>query len=157
MKIFLKFAYTGCISWKNVDNLFEFLKDADFLGLDDVREEGIKLFLPHVNQINAIEAYHFSERCRNKLLKQKCRQVILRDFAIISRTGEFLDLSSDALKDILSSDPFISCTQSKLKSILKWVERDLDSRRLHLMDIFGLINFGHADITTIIKMSGEHK
>ena len=140
MESIIEFAYTGFIMWKEVHNLISLIQDADFFGLEDLKDEGIKILISNLDSQNALDAYHLSKICNNILLKHKTQILILQNFDIVSETDEFLNLDVTSLKDILSTCPRIHYTEKFFEGILKWFAADLGTRKLHLNDIFGLVN-----------------
>ena len=157
MEIIIKFSYTGIIFWNEVIDLFDLIKSADFLGIDEIKEEGIKVLASDLDPLQSIDAYHLSFICNNVLLKRKSQGTIFENFEIISETREFLKLDIDALKDILSNDPVIRCTEKIFEGILRWLVEDLDRRKLCLMDIFELIQCGSVDLNMIAKIASNGK
>ena len=149
MEIFIKFAYTGTISWDAVENLEELIKDADFLGIIDIKEEAIKVFASDLDPLKAIETYNLSEMWNSSFLKEKCIKTVLKNFELVCSTDEFLQLNIELFKEILSSNSFISCTETFLKGILEWTMKDVDLRKICLTDILTLIGFGlfNADLS----------
>ena len=158
MEIFIKFAYTGTISWDEVKDLHELIQDADFLGLVNLKEEAIKIFVAELDPLKAIEAYHLSKMWNSNFLKEESFKIILQHFELLSSTDEFLQLNIQCFKDLLSSNPFISCTDTLLKGILGWIMRDIEMRKMCLMEIFELIQFGlfAADLKMIIRVTTQY-
>ena len=158
MEIFIKFAYTGTISWDEVKDLHELIQDADFLGLVNLKEEAIKIFAANLEPLKAIEAYHLSGIWNSNFLKEESFKIILQHFESISSTDEFLQLNIESFKDLLSSNPFISCTDTLLKGILGWIMRDIEMRKMCLMEILELIQFGlfAADLKMIIRVTTQY-
>ena len=158
METFIKFAYTGQIFWDDVTNFQDLILNADFFGLVDIKEEAIKIFAAdHLGPLNALDAYHYSDIWSNSILKEKSQKTILQNFEAISKTEKFLKLNINSFKDILSSNPFTSCTQDMFDGILRWVDDDSAVRIMYLMDLFGLIQFGHADLHIMVKIATEYK
>ena len=87
--------------WNKVHNLVNMIKDADFLGLDDVKDQGIQFLLSNLDFHNALAAYHLSNLYCNILLKDTSQEFILQNFDIISETDEFINLDVVLIKDIL--------------------------------------------------------
>ena len=166
MEIIIKFAYTGSIAWGKVHNLVSMIEDADFLGLDDIKDQAIKILISNLDSKNAIDAYHLSNICGSILLKDKSQQVILQNFDIASNKDEFLNLDVASIKGILSTCSRIHCSEEIFEGILRWFVADLETRKSHLDDVLGLLDFDRFNdskfirITTnknILTTSKEHK
>ena len=166
MENIIEFAYTGSIMWSKVHDLVSIVRDTDFLGLDDVRDQGIKFLTSSLNSQNALDAYHLSNICGSILLKNKSQELILQNFDIVSRSEECLKLDAASIKDILSTNPRIHCTKKILEGTLRWILEDLETRKSHLDDVLGLVDFSLfngdklIEITTnenILTTSKEHK
>ena len=157
MKTVIEFAYTGSISWHKIDDLPNFIKDADFLGIDDIKEEGMKFLASNLSPLEAVKAYHLSEICSNVLLKEKSYKTIFQNFGTVAETDEFLKLNINSLKDILSSRYCIHPTEDKFKGILKWIIEDLEGRKSHLKEVFELINCGRADVNMVLRTATDGK
>ena len=153
--------------WDKVHNLISLIKDADFLGLEDVKDEGIKILISNLDSQNALDAYHLSKICNNILLKHKTQILILQNFDIVSETDEFLNLDVTSLKDILFTCPRIHCTEKIFQGILRWITAGLEDRKSYLHDLFRLVYFAFikpdnftriaATNGSILTTSNEHK
>ena len=157
MKTVIEFAYTGSISWKKIDNLPNFIRDADFLGIDDIKEEGIKILVSYLEPLEAVKAYHLSDICSNILLKEESYKVIFQNFGTVAETDDFLTLNIDSIKDILSSSYCIFPTEKIFRGVLKWIVKDIEVRKSHLKDIFELIECGRAHLDMILRISTDEK
>ena len=157
MEVLLNFAYTGSIYWDVMENFFGFLKDANFFGLDEAKEEGIKILISDLNPLIAIEAYTLSREVNSASLKSKSKKVILENIEVISSTDDFSKLNFESLKDILSNIPPIDPTEKIIEGILKWIESDLSTRKSYLQDILGTIQIWLADINMVVRISLKHK
>ena len=166
MENIIEFAYTGSIMWSKVHDLVSIVRDTDFLGLDDVRDQGIKILTSSLNSQNALDAYHLSNICGSILLKNKSQELILQNFDIVSRSEECLKMDAASIKDILSTHPPTHCTEKFFEGILRWFVADLEKRKSHLDDILGLVDFSLfngdklIEIATdenILTKSKEHK
>ena len=156
METLIQFAYTGSISWDNQENLIDLIKDADFLGLDDVKEEGFRILAEDLNPLKAVDAYNLSNICSSDLLKEKSQKTILQNFEIVSKTDDFLKLSIDSVEDILLSDPLIECTEKIFEGVLRWIVKTLEVRKSHLTELFGLIQVGYADSDMVIRIATQY-
>ena len=157
MEVLLNFAYTGSIYWDVMENFFGFLKDANFFGLDEAKEEGIKILISDLNPLIAIEAYTLSREVNSASLKSKSKKVILENIEVISSTDDFSKLNFESLKDILSNIPPVDPTEKIIEGILKWIESDLSTRKSYLQDILGTIQIWLADINMVVRISLKHK
>ena len=156
MEKIIKFAYTGYLSWDN-ENLLDLIKVADYLGIDALKEKGIKCLQSSLNPLQAIHAYHLSCTWNNTSLKKKSKKIILQNFEILSETNEFLNLNINLFKDILSNDFQIHPTEKIFEGIVKWILENIEERKLHLEDIFKLIHYGRADINMILRIIADKK
>ena len=153
MEVLIKFAYTGSISWQMVSNVPDFIRDADYLGFDDLKEEGIKYLATNLHPLNAIEGYYLSDEWNSTLLKEASQNTIIKNFETLRENDGFLQLSMESLKDILSSVPFIYSSEKIFEGVLRWVVEDYEERKLHLMDLFQLIKVGYADSNMIHRIA----
>ena len=140
-----------------VNNLIDFIKDADFFRLDDIKDEAIQILVSNLvsNPLKSVEAYHLSDLCNSLLLKGSSQKTILQNIGIVSETSDFLKLDIESLKDILSSNPSICSTGKIFEGVLRWIVEDLEVRKSHLMDILRLIQFGCIDSNKIIKIATD--
>ena len=163
MRNIIQFAYTGSITWNEVQNMVSLIKDADFFGLDDIKEQGLKILSSCLDASNSLEAYHLSNILSISLLKKQCQQLIFQNFDIVSKSEEFIKLDFASVKDIFSHRR-IHCTEKIFEGILRWIVTDLEIRKLHVNDVLGLVDYTHFDsdkfirIATNVSMaSKEHK
>ena len=152
MENIIKFVYTGFICWDQVDNMLDIIKDADFLGIDDIKEEGIKILVSDLKPQDAINAYNLSDICNSRLLKEKSQKTTIENFEYVQKTDQFLKINIDSIKDILSSDPMIYCKEKIFEGVLRWIVEDANARKSYLMEIFGIIKFGHANSDMVIRI-----
>lgn len=156
MEVAIEFAYTGFLCLEKVDNMLDFIRDADFLKIDDIKEEAIKIFLSHLNPLNAVEAYFLSSTYSSVLLKEESKKIILENFENVSKTNEFLKIEFDSLKEILTNNPKIECTEKIFEGVIRWIVQSLETRRKYLMDICGIIQFGNADINMVVRIATQY-
>ena len=155
MENIIEFAYTGSIHWNKVCNWIDLIKDADFLGVEDLKEEALLVLPFHLNPLNALDAYDLSISWSESLIKRESQEIILKHFNIVSKTPEFLKLNFDSVKDILSSNPFINGSEKIFEGVLRWILTDLKERRPYLLDIFRLIQIGYADSSMVINTTDK--
>ena len=155
MENIIKFAYTGSISWDEVDNLLSFIKDADFLELDDVKDQGIKILMSNLDPQNALDAYHLSNICNSIILKNKSQEFILQNFDVVSASDEFQKLDIAIVKDILTTQPRNRCTQKIFEGILRWIVRDSEARKVYLSELFALLPFGLMNCKEVIRIATD--
>ena len=153
----MHFAYTGSIFWDEVNNLIDLIKDADFFGIDDIKEEGIKILASELSLSNAIEAYYLSDTYSSTLLKDKSRKFILDNFDVLSDTSAFLKLTTNSFKDILSNNSSTSCVEKIFEGFLRWIAADLERRKSCFIEIFELTQFCRIDAHKIIKIATNEK
>ena len=151
MEAIIKYAYTGAIFWNEVDNLLDLIKVADYLDVNNLKEEAIKTLKSNLSPSDAIDAYHLSCIFNDISLKEISKDIILQNFEVVSETDKFLSLDFVPLKDILSNNSLIFWSEKILQGVLRWIVQDLELRKLYLMDIFGLIQFGHADFDVVLR------
>ena len=129
------------------------IKDADFLGIEDIKEEGIKILAYHLNSQEVVKAYHLSDLCNSSLLKEHCQRYILQNFEDISRSDEFLKLDVNSVKDIFKSDLINFCSIKAYKGVLRWLVADLEKRKPHLNDVLELIRIDRIDFREFSRMT----
>ena len=96
-------------------------------GIDNIKEEGIKRILEYnlVDAESAVHAYTVAYLCSSFELNKMTENLIFKNFEIVSKTEQFLDLNIDALNNILLSNPSIYCTKI-FEGVLSWVFTDLE-------------------------------
>ena len=139
-----------------MDELLYFIKDVDYLGIDDLKVASIKFLSSNLHTLRAIEAYNLSDLWNSIQLKNRSKKVILKKFEMLCQTDEFFKMSVDSIKDIFSSsDALIYCTEKMLKGILRWAVANLTVRKSQLEEIFDLIQFGYADSNMLTRVTAK--
>ena len=109
-----------------------------------------------LNVFSCVSTYHFAENYHCEKLLSDARNYILPNFSTVSKTEEFLNLSSNEVKVWISSDEInVSAEEDVFKIILTWIDHEKNERKEHFAELFRevrlvyiLRDFLRSDIVT---------
>lgn len=145
------FAYTGEIevSESNADSL---MLDADFLGLKDIADECAKFLESCITVENALAINHSAEMLNYEKLQEKSSNFILRHFLSFEKTEQFLHISLDYLKEIISSDGLqVASEEHVYTAMMRWLKHDLERRQEHLPQLLRCIRLPYLTADYLIN------
>lgn len=150
MEALIDFAYTGVIiiSEENVQAL---AKDADYLGLDDVKEECVNFLSSCIECDNFFEINRLAETLNSTSLAKICDKFMRDNFDDILQTNECLNLHFTHLRDLLSGNNLKLLSQEKVfNAVMRWMMHDINERKNLLGDLLSLVKLADLSADYII-------
>jgi len=139
--LLLDFMYTAKITL-NEENAQDILIGANMLMLYEVREAAgnvLGQLIDH-NNVLIIRSLASVFSCRD--VEAKAHNFLLERFELVSKTEEFLKLSSCEVLKFLSMDEImVKSEESIFECIIRWIEVDRESRSKHFDELISAVRF----------------
>ena len=133
----LEFIYTGRVQKTAEDNARDLIVLADYLVLPHLKTIAGNTVAEKLNVSNCVSTYHFAENYNCEKLLSDARNYILSNFATVSKTEEFLNLSSNEVKMWISSNEInVSAEEDVFKIILTWIDHEKNERNENFAELF---------------------
>ena len=132
----LKFIYTGddVVNEDNVDNI---LRAATMLQINCLRERCEDFMSDNVDPENCISLWKLASAHGCEYLTKKARSYVLDYFTDLWTTDEFVMLDLDSLLSIITDNDLKTPNEEMVcEAVLKWLNRDLDTRKQHIGKLF---------------------
>lgn len=143
MAAFIDFAYTGQITLTE-DNVQSLIRDADYLGLNDVKDECANFLETCIHFWNVIEIHYLAELLNCTSLQKKCIEFLNNYFLEVSLTDGYLELGFNLLSHTLSSNRArIDSNKNLFDAIMRWIAHDITERKIHLQDLLKSVDFSN--------------
>ena len=154
----LEFIYTGTVQISDANNAQELLVMADYLDLSKLKSVAEKVLLENLklNASNAISTLHFAGRYGCEQLMTDTRRFLMANFTAVTKTEDFLNMSSREVKMLISSDEIaVSAEEDVFKAILKWTYHERSERKKYFAELFREVRlvyvsryYLHSDVVT---------
>lgn len=103
MKEILEFIYTGHVQILSEENAKELITAADYLFLPNLKKIAGRFLEWSMTTSNCISTYHFAETYRCDELVTKAQTFMIEsNFAIVTKSEEFLNLTSQEVENLKS-------------------------------------------------------
>jgi len=135
----LEFIYTGSVQITTADDAQELIVMADYLVLTQLKTLAEKVLVSNtkLNASSAFSTYNFAKRYRCEELIFMSRRFILENFNTVAKMKDFLNLSSEEVKILISSDEMnVSTEEDVFKIILTWIDHEKSERKKHFGELF---------------------
>ena len=130
----IQFMYTHCVII-NGDNVQSLLQCASMLQLDAVVNSCCEFIYNHISVSNCLNVRNFVESHGCVKLVRKVDAFIKFHFTEVTNSEEFLDISVDHLKQLLSgSDLNVPREEDVFETVIRWMHH-CSSKRQHLLEI----------------------
>ena len=151
MGIFITFAYTGQISISH-NNVKQLIYDADYLGINDVKEECAKFLKSSINLQNVLQIRHIAKTLHCMHLLEESNKIISANFVNISYTENYQNIAIEDLKDIITNDELCIPSEYMLfEAVMRWLLHDIDERNVHVQELLELIQFHKLNAEYLIN------
>ena len=152
----LEFIYTGTVQISTQENAQELIAMADYLLLPNLKTVARRVLLQMLNASNCISMYYFAERYRCEELIAGIKKFIFVNFTTITKTEQFLSLSSKEVKMWISSDEIVvSADEGVFEIIRTWTSVRKSERKKYFAELFREVrlvyvsrDYLHSDVIT---------
>ena len=151
MELLIEFAYTGEIE-VTTENVQDLLPAAGILQLRDLKVACCEFLSDHMDVTNCLGIKQFADMHSCPDLVKKANRFIIRKFADVVRTDEFLDVPHHVLCELLGNDHLhVENELQVFNAFLRWIDHDLDGRAPFAYDLLDCIR-----IPLLAKDHWEH-
>lgn len=139
MELLIEFAYTGEIE-VTTDNVQDLLPAAGILQLRDLKIACCEFLSDHMDVTNCIGIKQFADMHSCPDLVKKANRFIIRKFADVVKTDEFLEVPHHVLCELLQNDHLhVENEMQVFNAFLRWADHDLDRRAPFAYDLLDCI------------------
>ena len=148
MEKLIRYAYSGKISL-TVDNVQSVLYASSVLLIENIAVACSKFMKEHLTSENCIQVLSFAMLHNREQLIKFAQDFIIENITEVSETADFKTVSFSVLEVILKScDLNVSSEVEVFELLMKWISKDIDSRKQHLPALLShvklpLINTGY--------------
>ena len=133
----LEFIYTGGVRISTQEIAEGLIVMADYLFLPNLKPPAEEVIMQKLNASNCISTCYFAEKYQCNELVSKIKNFIFANFTAVSKTEEFLSMSSEELESWISSDEVVVDSEEDVfKIILTWTEHSKDERKKYFANLF---------------------
>ncbi|XP_078544372.1 kelch repeat and BTB domain-containing protein 2 [Lissotriton helveticus] len=139
LQIIITYAYTGNLAIKEstVEQLYE---TACFLQVDDVLHRCREYLIKKINAENCVRLLSFADLFSCEELKQSAKRMVEHKFTAVCHQEAFMQLSSDLLIDLVSSDNLnVEKEETVREAAMSWLEYNTVSRSQYLSTVLSHI------------------
>ena len=138
----LRFVYTGEVEI-NDENVKDLLFAGDYLLIDSLKEQGSCYLENNLGPANCLTARSFAETYGCEELLRKSKTFILENFEAVSKEEEFMGLSVEQLKSLISRDDVsVSTEEIVYEAAISWIKHNPGERRQFTAELLKHVRFG---------------
>ena len=146
MEDLLSYLYTGNVEITNESRARDLLFAADYLVVPRLNKIAGEFLLKNLSVWTCINVYKLAVATRNKVLGDGTLNFINKNFVLVSKSEEFLNLSADEVIEWVSSDDVeIRSEDEMFEVVISWVEHSPDRRKECLL---GLLRYVRLTLVT---------
>ncbi|KAJ8972679.1 hypothetical protein NQ317_001699 [Molorchus minor] len=139
LEALVNFAYSGKVILDK-NNVQSIMIGASYLQLNKVRDACANYLLQRIHPQNALGFRHFAESLGCSTLADSAEKYIESYFHEVSQHEEYLNLSLNEIKDLLSkSDLRVESEEQVFEACMRWVKHDVEKRKEHLPELLSLV------------------
>ncbi|MGH0141755.1 UNVERIFIED_CONTAM: hypothetical protein FKN15_065250 [Acipenser sinensis] len=154
LKNIIDFIYTAKVAL-NMDNLQDTLEAASFLQIMPVLDFCKELLISEVTTDNCVEVGRISSVYHLTEVSSFINEFVLKNFSVLLKEGQYLQLSEDSMAHALASDNLKNCTEMELfKHTCDWLKHD-ESRKAHTYKLMKNIRFPLMTPSELLQISNE--
>lgn len=128
----VEYAYTGCISI-NENNVQSILPAASLLQMNSVRDACCKFLQTQLHASNCLGIRRFADTHSCAELQCISNRYALENFPAVMMTDEFISISFDDLKSLISSDNLnVTNEECVYQAVMRWIKYDVMNRKCFL-------------------------
>ncbi|XP_078368724.1 kelch-like protein 21 [Oculina patagonica] len=152
MKEILGFIYTGDVQILSEENAEELIMAGDYLFLPNLKAVAGRFLEDSMTTSNCVSTYYFAETYRCDELTARAKTFIQSNFVIVTKSVEFLNLSSKEVEDWISSDGIvINAEKDVFNIILRWIAKEQEMRNGKFQELFRHVRLIFASRDFLVK------
>ena len=152
MKEILGFIYTGAVEISSEENAKELITAGDYLILPNLKAIAGRFLERGMTISNCISTYYFAETYRCDELAAKAKTFIQSNFAMVAKSEDFLNLTSQEVEDWISSDEIvINAEEDVFNIILGWIAEEREVRNGKFEELFRHVRLMFVSRDVLLK------
>ena len=156
MELVLEYLYTGHVD-VNEQNAYELFAKADYFILPSLKSFLSNFILKTLSLSNCIMTYYFAVKYQGKELQKGARDFILKNFAAVAETDDFLNLNSKQLEEWISSDEItVEGEQNVFEIITRWTQKNGSRKQVNFLDLFRHVRCVYVSRDYLFKVILPH-
>ncbi|XP_055344398.1 kelch-like protein 1 isoform X2 [Paramacrobiotus metropolitanus] len=139
----VNYAYTLEIQI-DADSVQAILIAALFLDIVPVTTSCWDYMEKHMDISSCLMVHCLAEQLNNAPLAAKAKAMVLRGFAQVCRSADFLAIEAEKVIELITSDDLhVDKEDGVLEAVMRWVEHDQVGRKVHLSDLLQFVRVGY--------------
>ncbi|XP_078593093.1 kelch-like protein 24a [Branchiostoma floridae x Branchiostoma japonicum] len=126
-------------------NAVELLEGANFFRIQPVRDACVTFISNNLSAKDCLQMLHLGNMLSCPDLEKKARSFALKEFETVSKTPEFLSLTKDQLKTLISSDDLNASEETVYTAVMAWIDHDHEQRKEEMRELMELVRFPFMD------------
>ena len=136
MEDLLSYIYTGAVEIGEESHARDLLTAADYLMVPRLNKMAGDFLLKNLSVSTCISVHQLAAATRNKKLREGAQNFVSKNFVLVAKSKEFMNLRADEVIEWVSSDDIeIRAEDEMFEVVINWVEYSLDSRKDCLLDL----------------------
>ena len=145
MEDLLSFLYTGAVEIASESRARDLLFAADYLVVPRLNKMAGEFLLKNLSVSTCVSVHKLALTTRNEMLRDGTLSFINKNFVLVAKSEEFLNLSADEVIEWVSSDDVeIRAEDEMFEVVINWIEHNPDRRKNFL---FALLR--HVRLTLV--------
>lgn len=139
LQCLVDFCYTATVEVNN-DNALELLSAANMLQFDGIKQCCCTFLQEQLDADNCLTIARFADLHTCHTLKQVAEDYTRKNFQEVIRTEEFLKLSFEYVKCLLSCETIqVTSEINVFRALTTWIQHDEDDRKQYFYELFQTI------------------
>ena len=160
MDVLIAFAYTGKITLTE-DNVESLIIVADYLQLNDIKQECGKFLTSILRVENVYKTYQFADAVNCSSLKEESHKFICWNIHhLVHKTKDFLDFKFNLLRDVLIENDLryaIFSPSELIEIIIQWLTHNINDRKMHLPELIRCVKLSAFTFTDLHNYSHKNE
>ncbi|XP_035681516.1 kelch-like protein 24 [Branchiostoma floridae] len=144
LQLLVDYAYTSKIKITE-DNAVKLLEGASFFQIQPVHEACVTFVSNNLSSKNCLKMVHMGSMLSCPDLEKRAWTFVMRRFAAVSTTPDFLYLTKEQLVKLISSDDLNASEEVIYKAVTAWINHDTRKRKREMKELMELIRFPFMD------------
>lgn len=125
----LDFMYTGDSVWENVDDAIDMLLLSQQYQIRSLQKQSLQFLVQNISSDHCVRMWEAAKLLELKELEEKTSTIISKEFALVSKTSEFLQISRiDFVAELLKKSDLNAHEETIARAGLRWIEEDFERR-----------------------------
>ncbi|XP_066282324.1 uncharacterized protein [Branchiostoma lanceolatum] len=143
LQLLVDYAYTSKVTITE-GNAVKLLEGSNFFQIRAVFDACARFISEHLCAKNCLEMVHIGCMLSQDLMK-KALSYVMKEFAAVSKTAKFLDLTKDQLITLISSEDLNASEETVYMAVMTWINYDTSNRQKVMRELLELVRFPLMD------------